>query len=107
MIIEANRELCVCEIVDSLQMPFYTISRHIKELKNAEILEETRDGKYILYSFPAKKDAFLDALLELVAAIPNKHFSTDIKQLKKRLKLCTRGKCIIGISETGASGKRS
>jgi len=37
VIIESNIELCVCEIVDSLQIPFYTISKHIKELKNADL----------------------------------------------------------------------
>ncbi|OHD08498.1 MAG: hypothetical protein A2086_14780 [Spirochaetes bacterium GWD1_27_9] len=99
VIIQSKTELCVCEIVDSLQIPFYTISKHIKELKNAEILSETKEGKFVLYSFVDKKDDFLNKIIDLIKSIPDEFFSNDIKLLEKRLSIRNNGKCVVGMNE--------
>ncbi len=97
VIIEAEVELCVCEIVASLDMPFYTISKHIKELKNAKILSETKEGKFVMYSLTERKDDFLDKIIALINSIPNEYFKDNLDLLKKRLSLRDNGKCVLGI----------
>jgi len=43
-------ELCVCYIVDVLQLPQSTVSRHLALLKKAGWLKDRREGLWIHYS---------------------------------------------------------
>ncbi len=43
-------ELCVCHIMEVLQLPQSTISRHLSNLKNAGWLKDRRAGTWIHYS---------------------------------------------------------
>jgi ArsR family transcriptional regulator, arsenate/arsenite/antimonite-responsive transcriptional repressor len=103
VLVEAGSEMCVCEIVDSLKVPFYTISKHIKELKNADLINETRDGKFIMYGITRDKDSFSPAIISLLSEIPDS--PKDMKSLKKRLSIRVNSKCVIGIKVRKSSGK--
>ena len=46
----AVRELCVCELVEILQMPQGRISRHLAVLKGAGLARDRREGTWIHYS---------------------------------------------------------
>ena len=46
----AVRELCVCELVEILEMPQGKISRHLAVLKNAGLVRHRRAGTWIYYS---------------------------------------------------------
>ena len=43
-------ELCVCYLVDVLQLPQSTVSRHLSLLKRAGWLKDRREGVWIYYS---------------------------------------------------------
>lgn len=43
-------DLYVCEIVDILELPQSTVSRHLTILKNANIVEDTKNGLWVKYS---------------------------------------------------------
>ncbi|HHX50263.1 MAG TPA: metalloregulator ArsR/SmtB family transcription factor [Clostridia bacterium] len=43
-------ELCVCEIMEFLELSQPTISHHLSLLKNAGIIKDRREGKWIYYS---------------------------------------------------------
>lgn len=43
-------ELCVCELVDALDTPQYSISRHLSVLKAAGIVTDWRQGKWMHYA---------------------------------------------------------
>lgn len=45
-----EREMCVCEIIDRLNMSQPAVSHHLKILKQAELLKDSRDGRWIYYS---------------------------------------------------------
>lgn len=41
--------LYVCELCSILNLPYYTISKNLKELENIGLIESKRFGKYMLY----------------------------------------------------------
>lgn len=43
-------ELCVCELVNILNMEQSRISHSLRILKEAELIDNQRDGKWIIYS---------------------------------------------------------
>ena len=44
-----QQELCVCELVDTLRMPQYKISRHLRSLRTVGLVEARRDGRWMHY----------------------------------------------------------
>jgi len=99
LLLISKKELCVCEIVDALDVPVYTISKHLKELKNAGLIGEKREGKFIFYSLIKTDDAFFESILSAVSNIPGDLFKTNKEALKKRLKLRENGACVIGMKQ--------
>jgi len=95
----SKTELCVCELVDSLEEPQYNISRHLKILKNAGLIRERKEGRWVYYGLFNVGDAFKNAVLQAVSSIPITLLSKDKKELKKRLKIRVKGKCLIGIQK--------
>ncbi len=45
-----DKEVCVCEICDTLQLSQPLVSRHLKQMKAADILCVEKRGKWMLYS---------------------------------------------------------
>jgi len=81
-----DRELCVCEIVDTLALPQSTISRHLTVLKNAGIVEDRRYGQWAFYKLIVGREdnSFIKTLIENEF---KEHLllQEDIEILKKRL----------------------
>ena len=50
LVLIAERELCVCELVEVLRMPQGKISRHLAVLRRAGLVEDRREGTWIFYS---------------------------------------------------------
>jgi len=44
------RPLCVCELLAVLNIKGGTLSAHLKILKNAELISQEKDGRWIVYS---------------------------------------------------------
>ena len=97
MLANSGRELCVCEIVDSLEEPQYKISKHLKELKFTRLVEEKKQGKWVNYSLDTSQDEFKKFLFKAIASIPNDITAKDKERLKARLFLRKNGQCIIGL----------
>jgi ArsR family transcriptional regulator len=45
----AAGELCVCDIVDLLDLPQPTVSRHLAALRDADLVEATRTARFVYY----------------------------------------------------------
>lgn len=52
-----NGELCICDLMDVLELPQSKVSRHMAYLKNAGLVHDRRRGVWIYYSLaePANK----------------------------------------------------
>jgi len=94
----ANCEICVCEVMDTLNESQYKVSRHLKVLKNAGLVREKKDGRWVFYSLIKPGNRFQEFILQAVSALPEEPFSQDEKRLEKRLSLRENGKCIVGIN---------
>lgn len=49
-LLEAEKELCPCDISDILEMSIPAISQHLRKLKDGNIIEARRDAQTIFYS---------------------------------------------------------
>lgn len=84
LLIEAGDELCACEIIDVLQKPQYTISKCLGALVDAELLDERREGRMMMYALSHSK--VNDAIFEAVAGVPDGgELAEDRERLSARL----------------------
>lgn len=59
-------EVCVCRIMQILDLPQSTASRHLAILKNAGLVEDRRDGTWVHYSLAHGHDTMADQLLAVL-----------------------------------------
>lgn len=45
-----NGELCVCQVIELLKLAPSTVSKHISILKNADLVDSRKDGRWVFYS---------------------------------------------------------
>jgi ArsR family transcriptional regulator len=101
LLLASGLELCCCELTDALEVPQYNISRHLKALKDAGLVSERREGKWVYYSVVSDADPFQAKLLEAVASIgPRPAFEKDERELGERLARREGGRCVLGTLKT-------
>ncbi len=62
-----QKERCVCEIVEALDIPHNLASHHLKALKGVGLLTSLRKGKYIFYKINNKAlNAFMSQIKQAV-----------------------------------------
>lgn len=85
----SQRELCVCELVFALKMEQSRISHQLRILRDADLVEDTRDGKWTNYRIPDKKKK---NLRELFGKVLRENFSDSEKfqEDRKNLEICIK-----------------
>jgi ArsR family transcriptional regulator, arsenate/arsenite/antimonite-responsive transcriptional repressor len=61
-----NRELCVCRLIELLQLAPSTVSKHLAILKQAGLIEGRKEGRWMLYRLPDDKGSNAWKTLALV-----------------------------------------
>jgi ArsR family transcriptional regulator len=62
------RSLCVCEIREVLALANSTVSKHLTLLRDAELIWDYKDGKWVNYSLnPSTTEKYVSQLLPLLA----------------------------------------
>jgi ArsR family transcriptional regulator len=93
-------ELCVCELVDALQLPQYEVSRNLAALRRAGLVTDRRQGLWAYYFIPesAQQDSFVGGLLELIReqVTGPKLLASDLVRLQERLALRMGDQCVVG-----------
>jgi ArsR family transcriptional regulator len=59
-----GRELCVCEILEAFDKSQPVISHHLRTLKQAGLVHDSRDGKWIYYSLNPEAFKLVAAFIE-------------------------------------------
>ena len=96
LLLLGERDLCVCEIMYVLGMEQSRISHQMRVLRQAGLVEDTREGRWINYriSEPARpllRDLFAGSLRERVEAAPET--AADARKLEECLRENVRGVC--------------
>ncbi len=99
LLIIAKKELCICEIMDSLDIAQYNVSKQMRILKIAGIVKERKEGKFVFYSIVSENDIIFKNIIKTILQMPEKFFKKDIELLKKRLSLRIKGVCVIGVKK--------
>jgi ArsR family transcriptional regulator len=86
----AERELCVCELVDLVDAGQPAVSRHLRILREAGMVEDVRDGKFVNYRLrhPAATPFGEAALAELLRRLPT---DAMLEELSQRALVVDRG----------------
>ncbi len=99
-LLAAKEGLCVAELVDALEEPQPNLSRHLKLMQSAGLVEERREGRWVYHSLKDADHPFFDNLrccLEAVCCCFD--IQEDMKRLRARLKLRRGGKCVVGMQK--------
>jgi len=99
-LLKSGKELCICEIMDTLDIAQYNASRYVKELRTAGLLEERREGRFVCYSVSNPQTDTEKYLLKTLGTLEGGIIAEDRKRLAKRLAMRENGKCVIGMRES-------
>lgn len=82
-----HHEVCVCELMAILEMEQSRISHQLRILRDADIVEDRRDGRWIVYAIPERLRPIFDSLFEGVLKEKIAE-SEDIQRDRERIPDC-------------------
>ena len=68
-----TNDCCVCEFVEIFKTSQPAISQHLRKLKDAGIVQETRRGQWIIYSLN-KESEYYPFFQDILQHLPNQDF---------------------------------
>ena len=77
----------VSEIIYVLGENQYNISKHLKILKNADLIYEQKEGKWTFYHYRTKDDEFETLIRKTVMAIPKEMMTEEMLRCDERLSM--------------------
>ena len=84
-----KRDLCVCELMFILNMPQSRVSHQLRLLRDADLVADKREGRWIIYTIPQNvRDDFEPLLLRFAG--PELGDSEAVLNDLARLDLCIR-----------------
>ena len=97
LLLVTEKEFCGCELVDSLEVPQYNLTKHLNILINADLLVSRKDGRWVNYSACSSQDDFINSICQSILKLNGFIYEEDLKRFKKRLNIRKNGKCYLGI----------
>ena len=95
-----NGELCVCELVDALDISQSTLSSHLQICRQAGAVTTRKESRWIYYSLSTRYGPLIEEIFsELQTVGSNEYLRRDAKRLKKRLQMREGGRCVVGFGQ--------
>ena len=91
LLIYLENELCVCELMDALDISQPKISRHLALLRNCGILDDTRRGQWVYYSLAKDLPDWIIEILDTTTKVSKtflKDYQRNLKAMKNRPQCC-------------------
>ncbi len=101
-------DLCVCELVDALEMGQSTLSSHLQTIRQAGIVETTRRHKMVSYALTEEARPLVEAIMHLNQASleTDRRIARDRTRTAERLALRVHGVCQLGPGQLDRSEDR-
>jgi ArsR family transcriptional regulator len=104
------KPLCVCELVDALELPQYKVSRHLAALKTAGLMTASKQGTWAYHRLKSDSPV-LSGLWEYVQSTPldevtEKQLQRDRQALDARLRMRENGACVVGLTPSNELATR-
>ncbi len=84
-----GKDLCVCELTFILKMSQSRVSHQLRILRDAGLVEDKRDGKWMIYGIPPGIRDTIRPLLDLFGK-DERRKSVELLKDMKNLKLCLK-----------------
>jgi ArsR family transcriptional regulator, arsenate/arsenite/antimonite-responsive transcriptional repressor len=89
----SERELCMCEIREMLNLSNSTVSQHLTVLRDAKLLLDSKDGKWVNFQINDKSEQkFIRSIITLIknSFEDDDSIQEDSKKLHRvnRIKIC-------------------
>ena len=97
-----ERELCVCELCDALELTQSTASTHLQIIRDAGWVRTRKEGKWIYYAMEPARRPGLESIFQLFDAElrHDARLRRDSKRLQQRLAEREDGACCRGFENT-------
>ena len=82
-----GRELCVCQIIEMLGLAPSTVSKHLSILRQARLLDDRKEGRWMYYRHPDRRSALAKRVLTLLKAslADDEQMAADLDQVEQIL----------------------
>ena len=105
LVLLGEGQLCVCNIVDVLDMPHGKTSRHLAIVRRAGLVDDERRGTWLHYALSDANTPLMQRL-HTYAKTEARQSPTACGNLDRLHELCACGKVCLGERETNASNRR-
>ena len=94
-------ELCVCELVDALEINQSTLSGHLQVLRQTGLVTTRKEGRWIYYSLTDRKIALIEALFSNIQPDggTDPRLRRDSRRIERRLAIRKNGRCVLGFTD--------
>jgi DNA-binding transcriptional ArsR family regulator len=89
-------ELCQCQITTVLELATSTVSVHLKELRRAGLIQERKDGRWVLFSLSDNPEARPWIETALAAVEDDPQLSADRRLVAELRQLPVEDLCRLG-----------
>lgn len=82
-----EQELCVCQIIEVLNLAPSTVSKHLSILEQAQLIESEKRGRWVYYQLAKKPLRVIQGSYKLIfdSIREDKQIKRDLQKLKKVL----------------------
>lgn len=91
LLIHSESELCVCELVDTLEESQPKVSRHLAQLRTCNLLSDRRQDQWVFYALHPDLPDWALQILEQTAGAHKENLDLlkrKLQSLKNRPNLC-------------------
>jgi ArsR family transcriptional regulator len=94
-------ELCVCELVDALEISQSTLSGHLQVLRQTGLVVTRKAGRWIYYALSDRKTALIEAIFFHLQpdSDTDPRLRRDTRRIERRLAIRENGRCVLGFTE--------
>jgi len=85
-----SEELCVCELVETLELPQSVVSRHLAYLRNNNLVTAKREGAWMYYQVKLESDIDMELLFQFInlGVDGNQEMQNDREKLQGNCQTC-------------------